>query len=103
MLNTSSPRDLYSTISSFKPFSQVFLTHKSLILSIVVQLAIPAEGLPDALAACNASKFDISPSSSIRRTEQGRVQRAMNEMTLMRHDGDLPNSIDSTHVIPHYS
>jgi hypothetical protein len=60
MPNTSFPRDPYSTISSFEPFSQVFLTHKSLIFSSVVQLAIPAEVLPNALAACNASKFDIS-------------------------------------------
>lgn len=57
MLKLSSPRDLYSTIRSFRYCYQVFLTHKSLVLSTVIQLSIPPEVLPDALAACDASRI----------------------------------------------
>ena len=54
MLNISSPRDLYATMRSFRRCHQLFQAHRTLILSTVIQLAIPAEVLTEALAACEA-------------------------------------------------
>jgi hypothetical protein len=56
MLQLSTPKDLYLTIYASLPCYRTFLTHKSLILSTVIQRAIPPEVIPDALAACDASE-----------------------------------------------
>ncbi|MCJ1415550.1 hypothetical protein MMC32_001882 [Xylographa parallela] len=51
----SSPTDLYKLICASPVYYQVFTRYKLLVLTAVVQNAIPQEVLPDALAACDAS------------------------------------------------
>ncbi|MCJ1435883.1 hypothetical protein MMC27_005259 [Xylographa pallens] len=50
-----SPAELYRLICASPVFYQVFTRHKSSVLAAVIQIAIPQEVLPDALAACDAS------------------------------------------------
>jgi len=92
MLDTSSPRDLYSTIRSFKPCYQLFVAHKSLILSTVIQLAIPAEILPDALAACHVSTFRTLERQRAKmddRTRTGRRATDALDQRLLQHIVDF--------------
>jgi len=95
MVHLSSPRDVYSMIRASLLFHQIFLTYKSKILSSVIQQAIPPEVLPDALAACDASriesltshcsKLDRSTRTSIRENRKLHVSMRQQAMEFLRN------------------
>lgn len=56
LLELSSPKDVYATIRTSRPYCQVFNLQKYLVLSSALQNDITPEILPDALLACTASQ-----------------------------------------------
>ncbi|MCJ1243610.1 hypothetical protein MMC30_000807 [Trapelia coarctata] len=89
MLQLCIPRDVYSINRSSVAIHRTFLTHKRKILSTVIRRVISSEVLPDALAACDASRIaglishcnslDWSTRTSIRenrKVEDSMIQQA---------------------------